>query len=1519
MPDQQQPPSSSNVLTNTFSKGLISDVDSIVQPEGSYPHCRNGINVSTSGDIFGIQNEPSNLLAVTLPYTLIGSIPLLGDEWALFTTDDTNSEIGVFNEATCIYTKKINDPCLNFNRKYLITGAYRQQYDCDRKVYFCDANNPDRTVDLDNPPYITNKVLQGDCYIDVSTRVLDCEQLRMAQILQVPTLDLIKGKSSGTLANGSYQATMCYTKNSIKVTDYLVLSEVQGLFTHNNDGGSLQLTITGADTIEFNEMEISIISTINAQTVVKRLGIYSTSQKTIYIDTIAPTLVTIPLEFVPITTPALEKSNSIYQVNNFLLKVGIYEKPEINYQLLANNITTKWVSVQYPSDYYIKGGNKASYMRDEQYPFFIRWIYNTGDKTSSFLISGRHSTPNDLLSIANTDAIELESGIVPAKWQVYNTASITAYPNTILLDGGVVIAEGDMGYWESTEIYPDDKPQIWGNLCGENIRHHKFPDQTITSHFDIGGKTINVLGVRFENIQPPVDNEGNLVAAIVGYEILRGSREGEKTIIAKGLINNMRQYDIINNPTQTGLYQNYPYNDLRPDTFLTKDKQKGTNGGDPSNNLLTAYRQDIFSFHSPDTTFSKPFLSATELKIYQEQVGATDGQFETSFKHPKFKLTTNADDVIGDIVGVLSALNIFTNGMEIGSTEDYPIGLKIGPLPPLPQLPPDEYGLVDTNPATTVLNYALFALQGLEFVASSIELITTFGKFAELEKEKFFSLMRILIPKIQYSTQYNSHGFYNSYLPVEQTNTRRTITNSNYLADNIQTFNTNFQVNNLHRSNGVLLQVNNSILNPTTQDNSRRTISEFGTELYSNVTSTISSYYAALKVNLPAQYGQVDSIKQLPIMNGVNLIIPGIASNSDVLFGGDVYINRFTEKNSFFYFYNWLFDQPDEFEYDYSLYQNVPYARFWVNNTQYMRSILNVSSNYRVLDAKQSSAFYVSQGYFYLFNSGVKDFFVESEVNIAYRDWDDQISKRFYDPYNYTDMSILFRSDLIVSNNFYKYDFSLSNSHLFNSYISWASIPDRDYDPLKLETCFTYYPRRIAYSLPQEQELKKDNWTSFLPNNYRDFTSNITAIKTSQKSGALIIMDDAAPQQFEGIDTLQTTGNVKITVGDGGLFNQPIAAVVNSDTTFQYGSCQSKYSIIGTKYGIFWVSQDQGKMFFHTPIQYGRGGLEEFSNEGIKFWLSRYLPSQLLQVFPNYSLRDNPVVGVGCQTIYDNTNDLLYFTKKDYKPIVSNITLGPDLETFYVTGTSQVIELTDTNYFENASWTLSFDPKSHTWLSYHDWHPTFVLPGKNFFMTALDNTLWKHNVRCDSFCNFYEVDYPFEIEYTASTGQEVTTLRSVEYILESYKYYPNCKDRFMTYDNNFDRAIIYNPEQMSGLLKLNSTPKNNPFSSITYPIVNGNSIDILYDKVENKFRFNQFYDITKDRGEYSGQTFSRFITSSNGYTFQINPSYVDYTKSPLQHKKFRGTSARVFLRKTISRNQKLIFKMSNNKILISER
>jgi len=1847
MAEQRQ--NNPGAVTNTFTKGMVKDYNDTFVGEGLWTHARNAVNNSHDGQLGVIGNEPANLHCVTLPYDLIGVIHLRDDQWAVYTTNDVDSEIGIFDESQCTYTKKVNDRCLNFRRTNLITGISRRRFDCERPVYWADGRNPDRFMDLDNPPFkFTESILSG-CVTRTYTNQLDCEKIRLASLVTAPCIVLEKGKGAGTLPNGSYQVCLAYTINQVKITDYLGLSEVQSVFHHDNVKSSLEVKITQVDQ-NFDEFELVILAQINGETIARRIGYYSTNQGTIYIDTLSNESPTIPINQVVVRTEPIERSDAMYQVNDYALRVGVYTKYKFNYQLQANNIRSSWVAVEYPSEYYKKGGNNTGYMRDEQYAFFIRWVYNTGERSESYHIPGRSALPTEKDIVVNADAYEAANGVTVQRWQVYNTGTIEGRTATLLPDGGRVIGTGRMGYWESTEKYPDDRPDIWGNLCGQPIRHHKFPDETCDSSaanrvldtFSQSGSKIVILGVQFENITHPLDNNGNPITSIVGYEILRGSRQGNKTIIGKGLLNNMRTFKLPEDTTNERLFQNYPFNDLRADSYLTTDFQSGTNGSpDPKSSKMTGYKKNIFSFHSPETTFSQPFVNATELKVYQQLSGTATGRFITPYKHPKFKLPTNFTDTIGDVLGIVQQIADIAG---IIASADPVINLQgTSDLPFTQSLitPHRQDAIAGTWLGTTSGTLGTTGVPGTDqgaatarkvansiITGANIAVLATLATFkANVTSEQIFRLIIALVGYRQYAVQYVSHGFYNQAVNQPLDFRRRFVTNTSYVGADVATFGSSYQIYNLNRSRFVAVEIPQAAeLNPpAVQDNSRFIISERNAELNRDLTSTISSLYGALKIPLDAQYGQLESIKQIPISSCVFNTVANTTSKftTPVLFGGDIYINRFTEKNNMLFFNTWLMGEPNGAELDYTLYFSMPYARFWVNNTDLNGGLFQGASNFRVLDARESSLFSISKGYFYLFNSGVRDFFVESDVNVAYRDWDDQLGKRHYDPYETADLNLLMRSDVIKESNIYKYDYSLSISKLFNSQITWGNMLSRDYDPKKAETCYVYYPNRVVYSLPQQDDSRKDSWRIYLANNYKTMGSKVTAIKPVNKTGALFMMAFQSPLQFMGVEELKLDGTgAKITIGDGALFSGPqqLQAIVNSDESYEYGSCQNRFATVGCTHGIFWVSQNQGKVF-----QY-QGGLKEISRDGMKWWFANYLPSELLKVYPNYPLYDNPVVGIGVQMIYDNTHEIIYITKKDYRPkrkdllydqggfyyegpgsttinicppgytlqgnvcVANTATCPPGYqlingvctktETVDPIQTGQVVEVSRTPYevygylgtkvyntasitgtftilntsnsfwirqsnpanwnsltpdqkqafdlnngpvnrlsiwgrtlssttvlnnynhsganlnpvnewigfdvcinitttktyylaiaadnryrffldgtlvlsdlttstntfdylhiypititagshilkmegyntgqkagfgceifdldnrptgtsvvdflnaqssydnlnvifttrnvtqfssnlytcpvgyglanptctepvcqkittaasifdtkpptrvvvkdkiycnfdkgecWENASWTISYDPKTQTWISFHDWIPSFLIPGKAHFMSVNMNSIWKHNIRCDKYTNFYGIDYPFEVEFVSATGQQINSMRNIEYLLEAYKMHNDCRDKFHVLDANFDQAIIHNSEQISGLLELELKSKTNPVAMLSYPQVRTQSIGINYSKEENKYRFNQFWDITRNRGEFQGVNVPMFNTEPNGYKFQINPTYVNYNKSPLERKKFRHNVNKVFLRKLVSNDTKYLFKISNQKILQSPR
>jgi len=1536
------------IHTELYNKGLLKDVSDTYIGEGYWTHARNAVNNSPSGDVGVLGNEPANVLCTRAPYTIIGTIYIYDGTWAIYSTNIFASEIGLFNEETCEYTTIYNDPqnkCFNFSKEYPIIGVSKYSSDCRWNLYWDDGFNPTRTMNIGNPdlwpypagnwdgvPYITRDVLPGPCKDEVSTGVIDCDKLRLAAYAKTPCIEVTKGYGLGTLLNGSYQATMAYSVNGIRVTDYLSISNVQALWTHDNVNGSLDITFTGLDA-EYDEFELVLIGFVNQQAVARKIGYYSTQSTTISLDAVDPTLVTVPLEQIPLRTPSYEKSAAMYNVNDYLIRIGPTTYEDFNYQPLANNIVTKWVGVEYPATYYYDGGNKPTFLRDEVYSFFIRWIYNTGDKSSSYHIPGRVSKPGELNNNSGPDHI-INFGL-EQNWQVNNTATRVPATGT-LADGGVIVARGEMAYWQSTEKYPDNKFDVWTNLCGQYIRHHKMPDDIIISNYNTANNTLTLLGVEFSNIEFPKDLAGADIRNIIGYEILRGTREGNRSIIAKGLINNMREYDIPDTiSSKTGLYVNYPYNPLSPDPFLGVDVVTGkqTRGGAYRDNvpndvrLFSSYRKDIFSFHSPETTFRNPFLSATELKVYGQLWGNVEGRFRPVDNHPKDKFITDTSAIVANLAGIALGVAAARNAVPL---TDFIISAAI------------TAGIPAIAGTATTAQPFTGAIAGL--IGAAAQYAILFAYYWLASTQNLIDGIEAAGGKRQFAYQYISRGFYNNFLNSPIGQRRREITRSLYVDPVIQDYDTTYTINNLYRASTVTLSLNSGIADPTIVDNTLFSIGDIArgdhgrtadndiwkepTKLQDSVTS---AHYAALKIKNDNQYGQLDAIRQIPVgcVNPWTLQYTQKATSS-IIFGGDMYVNRYTEKSTFFYFSQWMQDLPDNTEWDYRLYNMLPYPRYWMDTSKYNAADLlggifggdqALPNDFHHLDRRiVSGAFMVRFAYMYLFNSGIRDFYVESELNLAYRDYEDTPGKRHYDFNTYTDYEEMFRTPYIKDTNYQKYDYALSISKHFTNFVSWGNIQPRIYNPDNVG-CFTTYDTRVIYSLQQQYELRKDNWRQFLANNYYDFDSRVTSMRSVGKTGAVIMLEHGAPMLFQGVETLDLNGGTKLSIGDGQLFNaQPLQNLSNADTQFEYGSCQNRLSVINTPAGLFYMSQNQGKIF-----SYGQG-LQDISKSGMKWWFSQYSPYALLVDFPNIdtTMLDNTIIGIGCQTTYDNINEIVFFCKRDFKlkpeyigRIKYLVGLGNKFEFLDFPGYQ--ITLGDPTYFENASWTVSYDPKAKAFISFHDWQPNLVMSSKTYYMTVKDDGIWKHNLVCDSFCNYYGVNYPFEVEYVQNQGQTVTTTRSVEYILECYKYSPNCLDYHHLLNENFDRAIVYNTEQISGNLILNLSPIKNPYAINNYPIINASSIDILFSKVEQKYRFNEFWDITNDRGQTSATTVPMWVTEANGYIRNINATYVNYNKGATQRKKFRHYINKVLLKKLVSGSSKFLLKLSNNKLLASFR
>jgi hypothetical protein len=1788
----------SSAQSNSFIKGLNKDADPLFVQEGMWTHARNAVNNTAEGDLGTLSNEESNALCAKVGTTMnapkvyiIGALHLFSDKWLIYSVGynildavPINSEIGLFESDLCRYRPIVQDKCLNFNKLNLITGATKLKDDCTWQVYWADNLNPDRLLNIGDPKtwppdsytwlgggassinYYSNGVDQllwpgvswdekciasttqfpTPCKICTPINSLNCDAIRLASLVKTPCLDLNRSAQQGVLENGSYAVTAAYTINRQRVTNYFSAGYTQPVWNELNQKGSFEISVD-ADSEHFDEFELVVIRFIDQNLSAKRVGYYSTRTTTIVLDQIPETRETVPVEDLILQNPVIDKSAQMAEVNSYLLRIGPTNKFDFNYQPLANLIQAEWVSVEYPERYYIDGGKNTSFLRDEVYAYFIRWVYNTGDKSASYHIPGRPSTSYTYQGVtypSETSAYNVVGQSLPGDtmlFQSVNTATIVPTATTTLPDGGVVISSGRMGYWQSTEVYPDNKPEVWNStshcwtrtadtnydLCGKPIRHHKFPDNALTAstqHFTKktnGDYFIRTMGVQFKNIILPKDNDGNDIPGIVGYEILRGSRHGNKSILAKGMINNFRDYSPRGSAAQDGLkglYANYPFNTIVPyQNQLTNPGALGFNyqyndpyitSRDNDNDKVNQnVPKDIISFHSPDTSFINPYLSTSELKIYGSLRGRATQYFIEPSKHPQFKLLGNeivlfaiASGIIYALLKILGEVKINYPGGNLVAGQDYAYpGASPGPILTLPPTGNSIFQNTVAVSASTGLDLALathfttgaslsslftgvdplpayfntasatlqaggaYTLQSYEKTYSGFQLLgpVLTGVLSAISgggmalfyfvegTNAAVQVMYAMVRKRQYALELVGHGDYDTFFaPNAQFDRRFIMEDGIFVSDQIQAFPEyqdpafpgtviKYNINNIKRPKLAVLRTrrsNNTLDGPhflldsngKSIDRSLMTLGHairtfnpgamipsvginftpnkvnwFDSGKSKNFINPIASHYVGLKFRIENQYGQIDTIQQVvttpceqkidfDATAGPNSISTTNFGNScgivnfsqkklftPVFFGGDTYINRFTEKTIMPFFYQWLYDVPDNIEWNYFLNQMIPEPKFQVNSQPWDISDFTLSNvigmftsadfgegllprSYYDLDCigynlatnlvlTYPGTFAVKRSYFYLAACGIKDFFVESEVLVDFRDPGTFPWQQPYNKYNYTDLPSLFDADpqILAKGNFYAYDYSYSASRfLFNQYFTAGYLQGSTYDPDVAELCYVSYPNRINYSLPQQESSLIDGWRVYLPLNKVDFKSKLSSVKNFAKTGLFITFENDNPLIYQGIDTLQLDDSgTKVTVGDQGLFNQAPQNIVVAEKPYEYGSSQNRYGVVSTPAGLYYISQNQGKIFSY------REGLKEISQDGMKWWFSEFLPFKLLEDFPNYPHTDNPVAGIACMASYDNDNSVLFFSKKDYRlkeQYKNLVTYSSSNDTFYVSGAGSPIKIKLGNpiYFDDASWTISYDPKLQFWLSFHDWHPDFYVPSKGTFLTTKRDGIWKHSAYCNDYCNFYGIQYPFEVELPVVTGQMVNTVKSIEYYLECYRRDRDlCVDQFHVLDYNFDQAIVFNSEQISGYLNLNLYPKNDIPLSLQFPKLASNlaSYDILYSKEEQKYRINQFWDITKNRGEFPiGSSYppangpylpspestvllgnyadeNIWVTQPNGYIKNINPINVDYNKPELQRKKLRGYINFINLSKSNSRNTNMILKIVNTKTQFSPR
>jgi hypothetical protein len=592
---------------NNATTGLNLDQTLNQIPKGKLTYALNAAVENFDANSVNYQNEPGNELCVTFPpgFVLIGThfIQERSKHVFFITNPETGaSEIGYMDNNDCIYRTYVSAPCLNFNINHPIHKAVHRITECTTEVYWTDGINPRRYIDL-NPENLPYVLIGGTPACDpVYSNEIDCNGLNVQPDFVIPQLDVTRITTGGDLQAGTYQFAIQYSDPAgnpftsyYSVTNPTPIADPSITTVNFNYqvGKSIELTVSNLDnTGLYDYFNVAVIKTVNAITSVELIGTYfidGPSQVITYTGQ-NKTNVRLTINDILEKFPYYEIAQDITAVRDILVWDQLTSVERINYQKIANGIALQWETYRIPNtETYADAFNATNlrgYLRDEVYAFEIVFLLTNGKQTDGFHIPGRIANVLDLspVSPTNDDFIgdpDPVTGTSPY-WKIYNTAVVTGfspgYSPATEYKGPYQF--GEFSYWESTEEYPCNE-ELWGDLAGQPIRHHKFPDVLVSPIFEsaifagqdsmaIQKDAIFPLGVKIDVQQvQSLINSSNLTAEqksqIAGFKIIRGDRSTNKSIVAKGILRNVGKYE---REGQEYYFPNYPYNDLRQDPFL---------------------------------------------------------------------------------------------------------------------------------------------------------------------------------------------------------------------------------------------------------------------------------------------------------------------------------------------------------------------------------------------------------------------------------------------------------------------------------------------------------------------------------------------------------------------------------------------------------------------------------------------------------------------------------------------------------------------------------------------------------------------------------------------------------------------------------------------------------------------------------------------------------------------------------------------------------------------------------------
>ena len=197
------------------------------------------------------------------------------------------------------------------------------------------------------------------------------------------------------------------------------------------------------------------------------------------------------------------------------------------------------------------------------------------------------------------------------------------------------------------------------------------------------------------------------------------------------------------------------------------------------------------------------------------------------------------------------------------------------------------------------------------------------------------------------------------------------------------------------------------------------------------------------------------------------------------------------------------------------------------------------------------------------------------------------------------------------------------------------------------------------------------------------------------------------------------------------------------------------------------------------------------------------------------------------------------------------------------------------------------------------------------YQETVTGCLWRHLATNTTYNHFYGDIHPYIIEYPFAYKNQDEILQNVKDYTKSYQYItPDTK--IETNNVYFNKAILYNGQQSSGILNLVPKPVNSLKEYLKYPLYFSDSKTITFTKSDNFYQFNTFWALNKS------SQIPLFNTSCVSLSIdkEVNQDNMDYGKRSFKKAPLRAKDLRVRLQLDNTSNIHLVSQifLTNNQI-----